>query len=32
MKHTIAVKRDGKIELSYIPVRVTKWQPEERKY
>ncbi|MGC8992443.1 MAG: succinate dehydrogenase/fumarate reductase flavoprotein subunit [Thermoplasmata archaeon] len=32
MKHTIAIKRDGKIELSYIPVRVTKWQPEERKY
>lgn len=32
MKHTIAVKRNGNIELSYIPVRVTKWQPEERKY
>ncbi len=32
MKHTIAVKKDGEIELSYIPVSVTKWQPEERKY
>ncbi|MGC8584727.1 MAG: succinate dehydrogenase/fumarate reductase flavoprotein subunit [Thermoplasmata archaeon] len=32
MKHTIALKKDGKVELSYIPVRVTKWQPEERKY
>jgi len=32
MKHTIAVIRNGEIELSYIPVTVTKWQPEERKY
>lgn len=32
MKHTIAVKTKDGISLSYIPVRVTKWQPEERKY
>jgi succinate dehydrogenase / fumarate reductase flavoprotein subunit len=32
MKHTIAVKTKDGISLSYIPVTVTKWQPEERKY
>ena len=32
MKHTIAQKVNGEISLSYIPVRVTKWKPEERKY
>ncbi|MGC8709555.1 MAG: succinate dehydrogenase/fumarate reductase flavoprotein subunit [Thermoplasmata archaeon] len=32
MKHTIAQKVNGEIQLSYIPVRVTKWKPEERKY
>ncbi len=32
MKHTIAVKKKDGISISYIPVRVTKWQPEERKY
>jgi succinate dehydrogenase/fumarate reductase flavoprotein subunit len=32
MHHSIARWRDGGVELSTAPVRVTKWQPEERKY
>jgi succinate dehydrogenase / fumarate reductase flavoprotein subunit len=32
MKHTIAQKVNGEVVLSYIPVRTTKWKPEERKY
>ena len=32
MKHTLAQKVNGEISVSYIPVRVTKWKPEERKY
>ncbi len=32
MKHTIAMNINGKIQLSYANVKVTKWQPEERKY
>ncbi len=33
MKHTIARRQaDGKIKLSYTPVKITKWKPEERKY
>ncbi|VAX16453.1 Succinate dehydrogenase flavoprotein subunit [hydrothermal vent metagenome] len=33
MKHTMAFKtKDGGYELKYKPVRVTKYQPEERKY
>ncbi len=32
LKHTIAVKKDGKIEFDYKPVVITKFQPKERKY
>ncbi len=33
MKHTLAFRtKDGGFELKYKPVRVTKYQPEERKY
>ncbi len=32
MKHTIVRWRDGKPELDWAPVRVTKWQPQERTY
>jgi succinate dehydrogenase / fumarate reductase, flavoprotein subunit len=32
MRHSIARWRDGGVELSTEPVRVTKWEPEERKY
>jgi succinate dehydrogenase / fumarate reductase flavoprotein subunit len=32
MKHTMAWKRDNEVELQYKPVRITKYQPMERKY
>jgi succinate dehydrogenase/fumarate reductase flavoprotein subunit len=32
LKHSITVMRDGKTELSWKDVRMTRWQPEERKY
>ena len=32
MKHTIVRSVDGKPDLSWRPVTVTKWQPQERKY
>ncbi|HZQ04546.1 MAG TPA: FAD-binding protein [Gaiellaceae bacterium] len=32
MVHSITRWRDGGVELSTSPVRVTKWEPEERKY
>jgi succinate dehydrogenase / fumarate reductase flavoprotein subunit len=32
LKHTIAVKKDGKIEFDYKSVIITKFQPKERKY
>jgi succinate dehydrogenase / fumarate reductase, flavoprotein subunit len=33
MKHTIAVKgRSNETQISYVPVKVTKWNPEERVY
>lgn len=32
LKHTIATNINGKIQLSYQKVKITKWQPEERKY
>jgi succinate dehydrogenase / fumarate reductase flavoprotein subunit len=32
LKHTLAWDRDGKIELAYKPVAITKWQPKERVY
>jgi succinate dehydrogenase / fumarate reductase flavoprotein subunit len=32
LKHTLITWRDDSPELSWEPVRMTKWQPEERKY
>ena len=32
LKHTIALKKDGKIQYDYKPVVITKFQPQERKY
>lgn len=32
LKHTIARKRDGKVEISYEPVRITKFNPQARVY
>jgi succinate dehydrogenase/fumarate reductase flavoprotein subunit len=32
MVHTITRWKNGGVELTTAPVRVTKWQPEERKY
>jgi succinate dehydrogenase / fumarate reductase flavoprotein subunit len=32
LKHTLAWDRDGKIELGYKPVAITRWQPKERVY
>jgi succinate dehydrogenase / fumarate reductase flavoprotein subunit len=32
LKHTLVTWRDGSPLLSWEPVRMTKWQPEERKY
>ncbi len=32
LKHTLAWRRDGKVELDYKPVVITKYQPKERVY
>jgi succinate dehydrogenase / fumarate reductase flavoprotein subunit len=32
LRHTLVSWRDGGPELSWEPVRMTKWQPQERKY
>lgn len=32
LKHTIARKVSGDIEISYVPVTLTKWKPEPRVY
>ncbi len=32
MRHTLVSWRDGRPELSWAPVTMTKWQPQERKY
>ena len=32
LKHTIATRSRKGVKLGYIPVKITKWQPEERKY
>jgi succinate dehydrogenase / fumarate reductase, flavoprotein subunit len=32
MRHTIVRWREGRPELEWAPVRVTKWEPQERKY
>ncbi len=32
LKHTLAVQTNGKVEVSYKPVTITKYQPKERTY
>ena len=32
LKHTIVHLVDGEPQLSWEPVRMTKWEPQERKY
>lgn len=32
LKHTLAWMRDGKVELGYKPVKLTKYEPKERVY
>jgi succinate dehydrogenase / fumarate reductase, flavoprotein subunit len=32
LRHTLVAWSDGRPELSWEPVRMTKWQPQERKY
>ena len=32
MKHVVVAKSDQGPEISYLPVSITKWTPEERKY
>jgi succinate dehydrogenase / fumarate reductase, flavoprotein subunit len=32
LKHTLACRMDGKIDISYKPVTITKYQPKERVY
>jgi succinate dehydrogenase / fumarate reductase, flavoprotein subunit len=32
MKHTLVSLEDGRPQLEWCPVTVTKWQPQERKY
>ena len=32
LKHTLAYRTDGAPRIDYVPVKITKWQPAERKY
>lgn len=32
LKHTIIAKARGETRITYMPVTITRWQPEERKY
>src|SRR3989454_8058411 len=32
LKHTLAFRTDGAPRIDYVPVKITKWQPVERKY
>jgi succinate dehydrogenase / fumarate reductase flavoprotein subunit len=32
LKHTLAWMRNGKVELDYKPVTITKYQPQKRVY
>ncbi|MCX7831188.1 MAG: FAD-binding protein, partial [Acidobacteria bacterium] len=32
LKHTLVRLKNGKIEISYKPVKITRWKPVERKY
>ncbi|MEM0201257.1 MAG: FAD-binding protein [Candidatus Micrarchaeaceae archaeon] len=32
LKHTVLAKEGSRIKINYIDVKITKWEPEERKY
>ncbi len=32
LKHSLAFRTDGAPRIDYLPVTITKWQPQERKY
>jgi succinate dehydrogenase / fumarate reductase flavoprotein subunit len=32
LKHTFAYLKDGEVEIEYAPVKITKFEPQERKY
>jgi succinate dehydrogenase / fumarate reductase flavoprotein subunit len=32
LKHTVAYLYGGEVQLAYVPVTITRWKPEERKY
>ena len=32
LKHIVVRQIDGKPKVDYVPVNITKWQPQERKY
>jgi len=32
LKHTLAFRTDGAPRIDYAPVKITKWEPVERKY
>lgn len=32
LKHSLAYRTDGAPRIDYLPVTITKWQPQERKY
>ena len=32
LKHTLVYYENGKLKIEYIPVRITRFKPEERKY
>ncbi|MFP3485867.1 MAG: succinate dehydrogenase/fumarate reductase flavoprotein subunit [Vulcanisaeta sp.] len=32
LKHTVAYLYGGEVQLTYVPVTITRWKPEERKY
>jgi succinate dehydrogenase / fumarate reductase flavoprotein subunit len=32
LKHIVITNEDGQPRVSYAPVTITKWQPEERRY
>jgi succinate dehydrogenase/fumarate reductase flavoprotein subunit len=32
LKHTLAFRTDGAPRIDYLPAKITKWQPQERKY
>jgi succinate dehydrogenase / fumarate reductase flavoprotein subunit len=32
LRHSLVHRRDGRLELSWKPVEITKWQPEARSY